>query len=156
MPKAEPKAEIVGDAIHAEVEIAAPPEKVFRALTDPEQLRLWWGSQAQYKTADWEMDLRPGGRWRCFARNQNTGVESEVAGEVLEIDPPRTFAFTWNPSWAKMPATVVRYNLVPIPSGTRVSVVHTGFGDHKKEQQEHTHWAQVLAWLEAYLSAAEV
>src|SRR5262249_52863863 len=74
MATPDPKAEIVGEAIHAEVEIAAPPEKVFQALTDPAQLQAWWGSQEKYKTANWEMDLKPGGRWRCFAHNQSTGV----------------------------------------------------------------------------------
>jgi uncharacterized protein YndB with AHSA1/START domain len=48
------------DAIIGEVEIAAPPERVFRALTDPAQLLHWW-TDAVCKTSLWEMDARKGG-----------------------------------------------------------------------------------------------
>ena len=50
------------DAIVTEIEIAAPPERVFQALTDPSQLMLWWA--ASPAGALWEMDARPGGKWR--------------------------------------------------------------------------------------------
>ena len=50
------------DAIVGEVEIAAPPEQVFRALTDPAQLIRWWGDDI-CKTSVWEMDARHGGKW---------------------------------------------------------------------------------------------
>ncbi len=33
------------DAVSQEIEIAAPPERVFRALTDPKQLFAWWGKE---------------------------------------------------------------------------------------------------------------
>ena len=35
------------DAIVTEIEIAAPPERVFQALTDPAQLMLWWAGHPQ-------------------------------------------------------------------------------------------------------------
>jgi hypothetical protein len=41
------------DAIVGEVEVAAPPERVFRALTDPAQLIRWWGDDI-CKTSVWE------------------------------------------------------------------------------------------------------
>ncbi len=46
------------DAMVTEIEIAAPPERVFEALTDPAQLMLWWA--ATPNGALWEMDARPG------------------------------------------------------------------------------------------------
>ena len=54
------------DAIVGEVEIAAPPEEVFRPLTDPVQLIRWWGDDI-CKTSVWEMDARRGGKWRFKA-----------------------------------------------------------------------------------------
>jgi uncharacterized protein YndB with AHSA1/START domain len=147
-------AEIAGDSIIAEVEIAAPPEKVFRALTEPARvMEWWWGQESTYKTVAWEIDLKPGGRWQCLARNKADGSQIEVHGEVLEVDPPNILTYTWNPSWASLPATIVRYTLTPIPSGTKVSLVHSGFGDHKAVQERHRHWAQSLAWLDSYVSA---
>src|SRR5260370_42602881 len=104
-----PTAKIVGDVIYAEVEIAAAPEKVFRALTDPEQLTEWWGAEGAYKTRDWKLELKPGARWRCNARNIETGVESHIEGEVLEVDPTKTLPYKWNQSWASVRGTIVRY-----------------------------------------------
>ena len=52
------------DAISLEVQIAAPRERVFRALTDPAQLMQWWGQKGMYHHTRWTADLRPGGAWR--------------------------------------------------------------------------------------------
>ncbi len=68
------------------IEIAAPPERVFRALTDPQQLRAWWSTDG--RETDWEMDLRIGGKWRSRGHDQTHG-DYELVGAILEIDPPR-------------------------------------------------------------------
>jgi Activator of Hsp90 ATPase homolog 1-like protein len=88
------------DAIVGEVEIAAPPEQVFRALTDPAQLIRWWGDDI-CKTSVWEMDARHGGKWRFEASDPSgkivvNGVSAFTAyGEITEFDPPRLLAYTW-------------------------------------------------------------
>jgi|GEM_PF-1591048 uncharacterized protein YndB with AHSA1/START domain len=33
------------DTVLAEIHIAAPPERVFQAITDPRQMLLWWGQK---------------------------------------------------------------------------------------------------------------
>ena len=53
-------ADVQTGVVRASVEIAAPPEAVFRALTDPTELPRWWGSADAYRTNDWKVDLRPG------------------------------------------------------------------------------------------------
>lgn len=65
--------------IHAVIEIAAPPARVFEALTTPAQLASWWGSAETYRTEQWTIDLRPGGAWRCIAKNARDGQVSTVA-----------------------------------------------------------------------------
>ena len=52
------------DSIVTEIEVAAPPERVFKALTDPKQVIRWWGEEDPCKPRLWEMDARVGGRWR--------------------------------------------------------------------------------------------
>jgi Polyketide cyclase / dehydrase and lipid transport len=59
-------ADVQAGTVHATVEIAASPESVFRALTDPGELPRWWGSPDVYQTHDWKVDLHtlekvPGG-----------------------------------------------------------------------------------------------
>ena len=115
------------DAVRADVEIAAPPEQVFDALTDPDRLADWWGSDATHRTRDWEADVRPGGRFRARTTDA-AGREGTLGGEYRVVDPPRVLEHTWEPSWDAVPS-VVRYDLAPAPvdgrPGTHLTVTHT-------------------------------
>jgi uncharacterized protein YndB with AHSA1/START domain len=117
------------DAVRAAIEIAAPPEHVFEALTDPAQLAAWWGTDATHRARDWHADVQPGGRWHARTTDA-AGREGSLSGEYRVVDPPRVLEHTWEASWDETP-TVVRYELAPARvggvSGTRVTVTHTGF-----------------------------
>ncbi len=135
--------------IRATIDIARPPEDVFRALTDPSELAAWWGSDDSYRTGDWQVDLRPGGRWSCTARAPNgEGPESTLRGEYIVVDPPRALEFTWEPSWDGFRRSQVRYDLVPTAEGTRLTVLHSGFAGDPKACRDHADgWERVLAFL---------
>jgi uncharacterized protein YndB with AHSA1/START domain len=118
------------DAVISEIEIAAPPERIFRALTDHEQAGQW-GTNAAYELVIWEMDARLGGKWRSFSRQRSgadAGREFDHTGEILEIDPPRVLAYSWFANWHEDPShrTVVRWELTPTRTGTHVKVTHNG------------------------------
>ena len=51
------------DAIVQEIIIKASAERIFEALTNPDQRVKWWGSEGRFQTTHMESDLRPGGRW---------------------------------------------------------------------------------------------
>jgi len=51
------------DAVVGEIFIAAPPARVFEAITDPNQVPRWWGQQGMYRITEWKGDVRPGGKW---------------------------------------------------------------------------------------------
>jgi uncharacterized protein YndB with AHSA1/START domain len=70
----------------AGVEIAEPPERVFRAVTTDE-LTKWWGADGVYRTTGFTIDPRPGGDWHTEEVGAD-GTKFHVGGEVLEIDPP--------------------------------------------------------------------
>ena len=146
------KVECAGSSIVAEIEIAAPPETVFDALTTPADLAAWWGAEGMYRTHDWKIDLRPGGEWSCLATQAGTGSVMTVSGAYLEVDRPRALAYTWMPSWEKeLPATEVRYTLSPVSGGTLVHVEHTGFEGFPESQQGHVMgWKRVFEWLSTY------
>jgi uncharacterized protein YndB with AHSA1/START domain len=116
------------DAVVTEIEIAAPPERVFEALTDPAQLMLWWA--ATPKGALWEMDARPGGKWRYeltdpSRKKMMNGVRDFKAhGEITEFDPPRVLAYTWLGNWHEHPERpcTARWELSATKTGTRVKV----------------------------------
>jgi uncharacterized protein YndB with AHSA1/START domain len=131
----------------AVVEIAVPPERVFSALVDPEQVPQWWGSADLYRVTSFESDLRVGGRWTSRGKG-NDGTAFSVTGEYVEIDPPRRLVHTWKADWEPGEPSTVRYQLDAIPEGTRVTVQHDGFGDRAASCQGHADgWERVLTWL---------
>jgi uncharacterized protein YndB with AHSA1/START domain len=138
------------DAVHCVVEIAVPPERVFAALTDPAELEAWWGSPEAYR-GKWTLDLRVGGKWESHVTSAD-GTKARVHGEVLAVDPPRLLSYTWHASWDQFAKTTIRYELEPIPVGTRLTVVHSGFRGREASQRSHYDgWSRVLAWMAGYV-----
>jgi uncharacterized protein YndB with AHSA1/START domain len=148
----EMRVECTGGSIVAEIEIGAPPETVFDALTNPAELAAWWGAEGLYRTHDWRIDLRPGGEWNCLATQAGNGTVMTVRGTYLEVDRPRALAYTWMPSWEKeLPATEVRCTLSAVGGGTLVQVEHSGFAGYPKSQEGHVMgWKRVFEWLAEY------
>jgi uncharacterized protein YndB with AHSA1/START domain len=145
------------DALVTEMHIAAPPERVFQALTDPRQLRVWWDNEA-CPLEVFEMDARPGGRWK-FATKQSTisvnGVSKfACGGEILECDPPRLLAYTWVANWHddKARKTVVRWKLSPQDGGTLVKVTHSGLAQESVARKDYQGgWPGVVEQLKQFI-----
>jgi uncharacterized protein YndB with AHSA1/START domain len=144
------------EAIQAEVHIAAPPERVFQALTDPRQLLQWWGQKGTYHPTAWQGDVRPGGRWRSDGVSDVDGKPYHVGGEYVELDPPRLVSYTWVASWSGPLQTLVRWELEPAADGTRVRLCHSGFGKAPAAAQDHYQgWQRVIAWMQAFVEHGE-
>jgi uncharacterized protein YndB with AHSA1/START domain len=110
------------------IEIHAPAERVFRALTTPDELLAWWGDPTVCTSTHWSIDPRVEGQWRSRWRWTDTGQEFDIWGEVLAFEPPRLLAYSWHDDrYPEVRTTTVRYELVPTASGCRVTVTHTGF-----------------------------
>jgi uncharacterized protein YndB with AHSA1/START domain len=71
--------------------IAAPREKVFRAWTEPEHLRQWWGP-AGFTNTFQEFDLKPGGHWR-FVMHSPNGVDFANHSVFVEMVKPERIVF---------------------------------------------------------------
>ena len=144
------------DAIVTEIQIAAPPDRVFKALTDPKALMRWFNSP-ECPVKSWEMDARPGGRYR-YSTEKGTIVvnnvsEFECHGEILEIDPPRLLVYTWIANWQddKSRRTIVRWELMPETAGTRVKVTHSGLAEEDIARKDYSGgWPGVLENLKTF------
>src|SRR3974390_2208426 len=118
------------DTVVAEIEIAAPPERVFKALTDEGQLMQWFRSP-ECPPKFWKMEPRVGGRYHYHTAKGSIVVndvsEFDCQGEVLEIVPPRLLVYTWVANWHndKQLKTVVRWDLTPAGKSTHVKVTHS-------------------------------
>lgn len=127
-------AEATTTQIHR-IEIKAPPERVWEAITTPE-----WAERYGYQ-APVTYDLRPGGAFRGFPSAQMvpdgapSGVDADaiLEGEVLEVDPPRRLVQTWHALWspelAAEPTTRLTYELEPGADGvTTLTITHEAEG----------------------------
>ena len=145
------------DALITEIHIAAPPERVFQAISDPREQRIWWDNQ-DCRLESFEMDARRGGRWR-FSTNQTSmninGISQfDCTGEILEFDPPRVLAYTWIANWhaEKSRTTVVRWELSPKDGGTQVKVTHNGLAQEDVARKDYAGgWPGVVEQLKAYI-----
>ena len=128
--------------------IAAPRERVWRALTDGQQIEAWF-SPGQ----PWEVSaLEPGGTVVWHA-------EGEDALHVIQVvDPPRHFAYRWEPAPPETPLTTT-YLLEEENGGTRLTVRETGYEQvpaelrQKRMQGSQDGYDNVLADLKRYLEA---
>ena len=113
------------DAVVLERLLPASIEKVWRYLTDPSQMRLWFAGGA--------VDLRTGGAIHldfdlieCPGRED---VHGTVDGTVTACDPPHLFAFTWGESGSRAagdPDSLVSFALSPAIEGqTLLTLTHT-------------------------------
>jgi uncharacterized protein YndB with AHSA1/START domain len=152
------------DAVVAEVFIAAPPERVFQAITDPKQMPQWWGQQGLYRVTAWQADLRPGGKWQSDGVGAD-GTSFRVEGEYLEVDRPRLLVHTWISSYSGGLKTTVRWELESrevhglqgpgpkkVGTGTFVKIRHEGFAGNLEQVKSHGQgWLRVLGWMQSFV-----
>ncbi|WP_433263236.1 SRPBCC family protein [Actinosynnema sp. CS-041913] len=104
------------------------PAKVWRAVTEPAELKHWFPAEV-------EID----GKAMRFAF-----PDSASDGEVLELDPPRVFAFRWN-------TDVLRFELLPHDEGCLLVFTHVLGAEHSAGRTA-AGWDTCLAALEARLA----
>jgi uncharacterized protein YndB with AHSA1/START domain len=125
--------------LRMERRLAHPPEKVWRALTEPAHLNRW------YPFTVTALELHVGGRI-AFDDGGGTTVE----GRVTELDPPRVFAFTQDPT-AVLPRegeNHLRFELRPDGDGCLLVFTHA-FHDRPHAAANAAGWDACLDALEA-------
>jgi uncharacterized protein YndB with AHSA1/START domain len=138
------------DTIVQEIIINGTAERIFAALTDPEERLKWWGGPGgRFKLIDFESDLRPGGKWIMHA--ESFGKIVTIRGEYREIEQPHLLVFTWLPDWYENATeSLVRWDLEEHSGVTTVRLTHSGLLT-EFARENHRGWPQILGWLKAYL-----
>ena len=141
------------------IEIKAPPERVWRALTNAGELSAWF--QVTIKG-----DIAPGQEvWMTSVHTGYAGQRFRV--RFVEMTPPTRFVWQWHPGevdpqvdYAREPRTTVTFTLEPAAGGTRLSVAETGFNEISLARRAKVYgdnsqgWTEVLVWLQKYAEAA--
>ncbi|WP_437572120.1 SRPBCC family protein [Sorangium sp. So ce542] len=110
------------ESISFEFDLRHSPEKVWRALTDPELLAEWLLPAVGFK-------LDPGAAF-TFKTQPYPGWDGTVDCRILEIEEHRKISYTWNVPFLD---TVVTFTLTPTASGTRLSLEQSGFKPDQKQ-----------------------
>ncbi len=111
------------DAISFEFDLSHSPEKVWRALTDPALLSEWLLPVIGLK-------LEPGAAF-TFKTQAYPGWDGTVNCRVLEIEAHKKLSYAWTVPFLD---TIVTFTLTPTASGTRLSLVQSGFKENQQKE----------------------
>jgi uncharacterized protein YndB with AHSA1/START domain len=141
------------------IEIKAPPERVWRALTNSKELSTWFEMKI-------EGEIAPGQEvWMTTTNEKYAGMRFPV--RFVELTPPRRLVWQWYPGavdpkvdYSLEASTTVTFTLEPIAGGTRLILAETGFDEVSLARRENVYkdnsqgWTEVLVWLRKYAEAA--
>ena len=141
------------------IEIEAPPEEVWRALTDVTELSAWFQVAIEGGIAE------GAAVWMTSAHPEHAGQRFRVW--FVELTPPRRLVWQWHPGavdpavdYSREPRTTVTFLLEPSDRGTRLTVSETGFDEISLARRatvysdNSTGWTEVLVWLQRHVEAA--
>ena len=127
------------------------PEKVWRAWTDPQALKRWWGPGGNEPVSLAQLDLRVGGRFRIVFGGPE-GKDHEVQGVYKEVMPNRKLVFTWTwPNSTPERESLVTIMLHAVQGGTQLDFLHEQLFDATVRDNHQRGWSESLAKLAQYL-----
>jgi uncharacterized protein YndB with AHSA1/START domain len=112
-----------GTTLQVRRTIPASRDAVFRAWTDPDVFRQWFGARGG-STVNAEMDVRVGGHYRI---DMESSVGSgAVFGEYLEVKRPErlVYSFCWDGLPVAIPETQVTVEFLERGTATEVVITH--------------------------------
>ena len=126
-------------AVHQEIDFAAPPERVYAALTNADQFTAMTNAPA-------ELDAKAGGTFSLFG--------GMITGTNLELVPNQRLVQAWRAgNWPQGMYSIARFELAPSGAGTKLVFDHSGITEDMREHLEagwhKMYWeplAKMLAW----------
>lgn len=147
--------------IEKRMELRAPVERVWRAVTDHREFGEWFRVALEAPFVAGET---------ARGRILHPGYEHVVwEARVQKMEPQRLFSFTWphaktldkagySPDYAGEPRTLVEFRLEPTATGTLLTVTESGFENLPAGRREDAFrrneggWAQQMRNIESYVA----
>ena len=140
------------------IDIQAPVDRVWRALTNVDELSAWFQVRI-------EGDIAAGSEvWMTSVNPEHAGQRWPV--RIVELTPPRRIVWQWHPGevdaatdYSREPRTTVTFTLEPSAGGTKLSLSETGFDAiaiarrAKAFADNSQGWSEVLGWLRTHVEA---
>ena len=126
--------------VTVERDIPHPPEKIWRALTQPHLIEEWLMKN--------DFSASVGHKFKL------SGDWGAASCEVLEIDPPRTLSYTWNAMGLE---SVVTFTLTKSAGGTHLRMDQAGFRPDQQQAYQGAQWGwnKFLTTLEQVVARAD-
>jgi uncharacterized protein YndB with AHSA1/START domain len=136
-------------SIDLSTEIQAPPEAVFRALVEADELVRWFPSRA-------ESDPRTGGAFTYDFDFADESQNHTSAGRYRDVQPNEKVSYPWK---APQGPTEVEFTLRPANGATELRLLHSGWretDEWTQSMENHRQgWSFFLGNLKAYLEGGD-
>jgi uncharacterized protein YndB with AHSA1/START domain len=114
------------DRIEKQIDLKAPPARIWRALTDHVEFGTWFGVKMESPFVVGQI---------ARGRITHPGYDHLTMEVIVKaMEPEKRFVFTWHPyaidptvDYSKETPTTVEFTLEPMPMGTRLRIVESGF-----------------------------
>jgi uncharacterized protein YndB with AHSA1/START domain len=135
--------------VEVDRQLQAPPETVYRALTDAGLYSQWMGPEGAQTVVE-EMDVRIGGRLALRITLPEHDLEFAIHGYYEEVEPARRLVHSWIVEGDESVSTVV-FSLEPVGDSTRLRISHHGLTSPEDVAQNQGGWKMQLDRLERML-----
>ena len=132
------------NTVHLHRVLAASPEKIYRAFTDPDAMAQWlppYGFTAKVHS----MDARVGGSFKTSFTNFTTGNSHSFGGDYREMVPNHRLVYTDKFDDSNLPGEMtVTVDLKALSFGTDVSITQSGIPDMIPTEMCYLGWQESL------------
>ncbi|MBB3283823.1 SRPBCC family protein [Mitsuaria sp. TWR114] len=127
--------------------LKAPPERVYRAFTDPAAMCKWLPPHGFTGTMH-HMEPKVGGSWRMSFTNLSAGATHTFGGNYLELQPGKRLRYTSKFDDPNLPGEMTTtVELSQVFCGTEMQITQEGIPDVIPSQACHLGWQESLALL---------
>ena len=121
------------------IQIESPPDQIFQALINPQQLNRYIAKGAV-------VDPEPGGKYD-FGWGEGGPIR------ILELEENQRLSYSWN--LPDEPHTTVIWDISEIEMGSELHIAHTGFEENRPCDDYNMGWAGYLVWIKGLVESGD-
>ena len=144
------------DRIEKRVELRAPLDRVWRAISDAEEFGRWFGARFDgpfVAGSSVTAAITPTVVDDEVAKRQEPHAGVKSTWQIVAVEPKRRFAYRWHPfavdadaDYDAEPTTLVEFTLSELPDGVLLTIVESGFDAIPEARRSAAYEANEGGW----------